>query len=56
MVPTFLVEDDLRTGRLVAPSTVVIPQPRRWYMVCRAGQQHLPHVRAFADWLQTQLG
>lgn len=56
VVPTFLVEDDLRTGRLVAPSTVVIPQPRRWYMVCRAGQQNLPHVRAFADWLQTQLG
>lgn len=55
VVPTFLVESDLRTGRLVAASDVVIPQPRRWYMVCRSGQQHLPHVRAFADWLQTQI-
>jgi LysR family transcriptional regulator, glycine cleavage system transcriptional activator len=55
VVPTFLVEADLRNGRLVAPSDVVIPQPRRWYMVCRAGQQHLPHVQAFTDWLQSQI-
>lgn len=55
VVPTFLVDADLRNGRLVAPSDVVIPQPRRWYMVCRAGQQHLPHVQAFTDWLQSQI-
>ncbi len=55
VVPTFLVDADLRNGRLVAPSHVVIPQPRRWYMVCRAGQQHLPHVLAFTDWLQSQI-
>jgi LysR family glycine cleavage system transcriptional activator len=55
VVPTFLVGTDLRSGRLVAPIDVSIPQPRRWYMVCRAGQQHLPHVQAFTDWLQSQI-
>lgn len=55
VVPTFLVEADLRSGRLVAPFEVTIPQPRRWYMVCRTGQQQLPHVAAFADWLQSQI-
>jgi LysR family glycine cleavage system transcriptional activator len=56
VVPRFLVDTDLRSGRLVAPYGVEIPQPRLWYLVCRAGQQQLPHVRAFADWLQGQIG
>ncbi len=55
VVPTFLVANDLRSGRLVAPFDVTIPQPRRWYLVCRTGQQLLPHVRAFGDWLQGQI-
>ncbi len=55
VVPTFLVDNDLRTGRLVAPFDVTIPQPRRWYLVCRTGQQDRPHVRAFGDWLQEQV-
>ena len=55
VVPSFLVAADLRSGRLVAPFDVEIPQPRRWYLVCRAGQQQLPQVRAFADWLQTEV-
>ncbi len=55
VVPTFLVEGDLRSGRLVAPFDVTIEQPRRWYLVCRAGQQQLPHVRAFGTWLQDQI-
>ena len=55
VVPSFLVAADLRSGRLVTPFDVSIPQPRRWYLVCRAGQQHLPHVSAFADWLQAEV-
>jgi LysR family glycine cleavage system transcriptional activator len=55
VVPSFLVAADLRSGRLVAPFDVEIPQLRRWYLVCRAGQQQLPQVRAFADWLQTEV-
>ncbi len=55
VVPTFLVDGDLRSGRLTAPYGVEIPQPRRWYLVCRSGQQQLPHVRAFGDWLQHQI-
>lgn len=56
VVPSFLVESDLRNGRLVTPFEVSIPQPRRWYLVCRNGQQQLPQVRAFADWLHAEVG
>lgn len=55
VVPSFLVAADLRSGRLVTPFDVSIPQPRRWYLVCRAGQQHLPHVSAFAEWLHAEV-
>lgn len=55
VVPSFLVAADLRSGRLVTPFDVSIPQPRQWYLVCRNGQQHLPHVSAFADWLQAEV-
>jgi LysR family transcriptional regulator, glycine cleavage system transcriptional activator len=55
VVPSFLVAADLRSGRLVAPFDVSIPQPRRWYLVCRTGQQQLPHVQAFGDWLQREV-
>lgn len=55
VVPTFLVDTDLRSGRLVAPFGVSIPQPRRWFLSCRAGQERLPHVLAFTRWLQDEV-
>ncbi len=55
IVPSFLVGADLRSGRLVAPFTVSVAQPRRWYMVCRAEQAEQESVRMFRDWLQQQV-
>jgi LysR family glycine cleavage system transcriptional activator len=55
VVPTFLVAADLRSGRLVAPFQVEIPQPRSWYLVCRDEQRDQPPVQQFRDWLRAQI-
>ena len=55
VVPTFLVASDLRSGRLVAPFPVEIPQPRSWYLVCRDEQRDQPPVRQFREWLRAQV-
>jgi LysR family glycine cleavage system transcriptional activator len=55
VVPTFLVASDLRTGRLVAPFPVEIPQPRAWYLVSRDEQRDQPPVQQFRDWLRAQI-
>lgn len=55
IVPSFLVGADLRSGRLVDPFGVRTPQPRRWYMVCRAERHDQPPIAQFRDWLRAQV-
>lgn len=55
IVPSFLVGADLRSGRLVAPFDVTVPQPRSWYLMCRAEQAEQGPVRQFRDWLRDQV-
>lgn len=56
IVPRFLAAADLRSGRLVAPFALQVPQPRRWYLVCRTDRRDDPRVVAFRDWLHDQVG
>ncbi len=56
IVPRFLAAADLRSGRLVAPFALQVPQPRRWYLVCRNDRRDDPRVVAFRDWLRDQVG
>lgn len=51
LVPSFLVADDLRSGRLVRPLPLQVPQPRRWYLVCRRERRDEPAIVAFRNWL-----
>jgi LysR family glycine cleavage system transcriptional activator len=55
IVPHFLVGADLRSNRLVTPFDVVVPQRRRWYLMCRAEQAEQLPVRQFRDWLRAQM-
>jgi len=55
IVPRFLAAADLRGGRLVAPFALQVPQPRRWYLVCRTDRRDDPRVRAFRDWLKAEI-
>lgn len=52
IVPRFLAAGDLKGGRLVAPFSLEVAQPRRWYLVCRRERRDDPMVRKFRDWLR----
>ncbi len=45
------VDDDLASGRLVAPFPLVIPKEGGWWLVHRAARASEPGFRAFRDWL-----
>lgn len=47
----FLVEDDLKAGRLVRLDDTALPQDRELYFVCRKGDQDRAAVRALRNWL-----
>ena len=55
IVPRFLAAGDLRSGRLVAPFKLDVPQPRRWYLVCRRDRFSDPRVQLFLGWLRGQI-
>lgn len=55
VVPDFLVAGDLRSGRLVAPFAVRLPQRRRWYLMCRSDRADQPSVVAFREWLRAEV-
>ena len=55
IAPRFLAAADLRSGRLVAPFALQVPQPRRWYLVCRNDRRDDPRVTAFRNWLRTEI-
>ena len=55
IAPHFLVAGDLRSGRLVKPFRLEVPQPRRWYLVCRKERRGEPRIARFRDWLIAQI-
>jgi LysR family glycine cleavage system transcriptional activator len=55
VAPRFLVAGDLRTGRLVQPFALEVPQPRRWYLACRTERRGEPRIARFRDWLVAQI-
>ncbi|NTS29675.1 LysR family transcriptional regulator, glycine cleavage system transcriptional activator [Phyllobacterium sp. YR620] len=56
VAPDFLVADDLRAGRLVAPFALRVPQPGAWYMICRKERVGEARIRQFERWLVEQFG
>jgi LysR family glycine cleavage system transcriptional activator len=55
IVPRFLVAGDLASGRLVAPFPLQVPQPRRWYLVCRDELANDSRVQSFLAWLTGEI-
>ncbi|MBL8834867.1 MAG: transcriptional regulator GcvA [Alphaproteobacteria bacterium] len=49
-----LIADELAAGRLVRPFTLRLPAVHAYYILVRPGQQDLPKVRQFADWLAAE--
>ncbi|MDA4832759.1 LysR substrate-binding domain-containing protein, partial [Enterobacter hormaechei] len=54
IAPGFLVADDLKAGRLVAPFALKVPQPSAWYMICRKERVNEARIRQFEKWLVEQ--
>jgi LysR family glycine cleavage system transcriptional activator len=51
-----IASDDVRTGRLVIPFGPEIPiAERAYHFVCPKGYETRPNVRAFRDWLFTEM-
>jgi LysR family glycine cleavage system transcriptional activator len=55
IVPRFLAASDLRSGRLIAPFPIDVPNPKRWYLVCRRDRANDTRVVAFREWLREEL-
>jgi len=55
LLPTFLIEDEIRKGTLVTPFTDRIVGPGAYYLVTSAAKAELPRVKLFRRWLLDQL-
>ena len=50
-----LAHDDLRSGRLVAPFTCELTAERSFLLACPDGLENRPKIRAFRDWLESEV-
>jgi DNA-binding transcriptional LysR family regulator len=48
------IDDDIASGRLVAPFALTVPKGRGWWLVHRPGREAAPALGAFRDWLLEQ--
>lgn len=55
LVPNFVAATDLRTGRLVKPFALEVPQPGAWYLVCRRERALDRGVRDLRQWLVAEV-
>lgn len=51
LLPRFLIEEELRSGALVAPLAPSTIYDGGYYLLCPRGRAELPKIRAFRDWL-----
>lgn len=54
MAPLYLVEQDLQSGRLVAPFIDIVCPEEGYYLVYEAARENTPAIRALKDWLTAQ--
>jgi len=55
LLPSFLVEDEIRKGTLVAPFPDRVAGPGAYYLVTSAAKRELPRVKIFRQWLLDQV-
>lgn len=55
LLPSFLVEDEIRSGALVAPFPVRVSGPGSYYLVTSAAKAELTRVKVFREWILSQL-
>jgi LysR family glycine cleavage system transcriptional activator len=55
LAPHFLVAEDLKSGRLVAPFDITTRQPGGWYLICMKERAREKRIQRFTAWLQQQV-
>ena len=50
-----LAYDDLRVGRLVAPFETLLDFKRAFYIACESGSEDRPKIKAFRDWVRSEM-
>jgi len=56
LLPTFLIEEELGSGALVAPFKTRVSGPGAYYLITPQTKAGLPRVMAFRRWVLDQLG
>jgi LysR family transcriptional regulator, glycine cleavage system transcriptional activator len=56
IVPEFLAASDLKSGRLVQPIPLAVPQPEKWYLAAKSGKFKDPAAAQFRGWLLEEIG
>jgi len=55
LLPSFLVEEDLRSGKLVTPFKDRVAGPGAYYLITPASKSNLPRVKLFRHWMLEQI-
>lgn len=55
IAPHFLVASELRSGRLIKPFDIEVPQLGAWYLACRSERANDPRINRIRDWLQAEI-
>jgi LysR family transcriptional regulator, glycine cleavage system transcriptional activator len=55
IVPEFLAASDLKSGRLIKPVPLAVPQPEKWYLAAKSGKFKDPAAAQFRDWLLNEI-
>jgi DNA-binding transcriptional LysR family regulator len=56
LLPSFLIEEELKKGDLVAPFTDSVAGPGAYYLITSAAKAQLPRVKLFREWLLETIG
>ncbi len=55
LLPSFLVEDEIRSGALIAPFPARIAGPGGYYLVTSVAKSELTRVKLFRNWILAQM-
>ena len=55
LLPSYLIEEEIRKGTLIAPFPVRVAGPGAYYLVTSVAKSQLPRVKMFRKWLLSQV-
>ncbi len=56
LAPRFLIEDELKSGKLINPFDIVLPETAGYYLVYPEDRAHYSPLKLFREWLLDEIG